>query len=132
MLLLPFNAQAELHLLVPSNLLQQECARSAPTNTVEALCARAHFLRVFPGSLINPPNRQKLHVGHSIEIFQQKLHFAPAVMACPRAWVLNSVAKVVCCVQNLRAALMKPKSLQTSVSKRGTRAESFLVSLLVL
>ena len=35
--------------------------------TVEALCARAHFLRVFPGSLMNPPNRQKLHVGHSIE-----------------------------------------------------------------
>ena len=27
---------------------------------------------------------------------------------------------------------MKPKSLQTSVSKRGARAESFLVSLLVL
>ena len=26
---------------------------------------------------------------------------------------------------------MKPKSLQTSVSKRGARAESFLVSLLV-
>ena len=27
---------------------------------------------------------------------------------------------------------MKPKSLQTSVSKRGARAEFFLVSLLVL
>ena len=27
---------------------------------VEALCARAHFLRVFSGSLMNPPNRQKL------------------------------------------------------------------------
>ena len=27
---------------------------------------------------------------------------------------------------------MKPKSLQTSVSKRGARAESFLVSFLVL
>ena len=33
---------------------------------------------------------------------------------------------------HLRAASMKPKSLQTSVSKRGARAESFLVSLLVL
>ena len=28
--------------------------------TVEALCATAHFLRVFSGSLMNPPNRQKL------------------------------------------------------------------------
>ena len=28
--------------------------------TVEALCARAHCLRVFSGSLMNPPNRQKL------------------------------------------------------------------------
>ena len=28
--------------------------------TVEALCARAHFLRVFSGSLMNPPNRQKM------------------------------------------------------------------------
>ena len=33
---------------------------------------------------------------------------------------------------HLRAASTKPKSLQTSVSKRGARAESFLVSLLVL
>ena len=33
---------------------------------------------------------------------------------------------------HLRAASMKPKSLQTSVSKGGARAESFLVSLLVL
>ena len=35
-------------------------------------------------------------------------------------------------VLHLRAASMKPKSLQTSVSKGGARAESFLVSLLVL
>ena len=28
--------------------------------TVEALCATAHFLRIFSGSLMNPPNRQKL------------------------------------------------------------------------
>ena len=34
--------------------------------------------------------------------------------------------------RHLRAASTKPKSLQTSVSKRGARAESFLVSLLVL
>ena len=33
---------------------------------------------------------------------------------------------------HFRAASIKPKSLQTSVSKRGARAESFLVSLLVL
>ena len=34
--------------------------------------------------------------------------------------------------RHLRAASVKPKSLQTSVSKRGARTESFLVSLLVL
>ena len=40
--------------------------------------------------------------------------------------------KFVYVCRHLRAASMKPKSLQTSVSKRGARAESFLVSLLVL
>ena len=51
-------------------------------------------------------------------------------VACPRAWVLKAVAKFVC--RHLRAVSIKPKSLQTSVSKRDARAESFLVRLLVL
>ena len=103
--------------------------------TVEALWARAHFLRVFPGSLTNPPNRQKLWATPSRR-FQQELHFTPTVIAeimwgtlngaisgilgaghgmaerdaagcpsksvaCPRAWVLNSVAKFVYCVQTV-------------------------------
>ena len=115
--------------------------------TVEALCARAHFLRVFPGSLMNPPtvkNCGPLHrddfnrscilllrllptsCGHNewryfrhtwCSIGQSRA--APGhgmaerdaagcpsrSVACPRAWVLNSVAKFVCCVQTLEGRL---------------------------
>ena len=107
--------------------------------TVEALCARAHFLRVFPGSLMNPPNRQKT-VGHSIETISTGVALCSygycrnhvgtmngaisgilgaghgmaerdaagcpsKSVACPRAWVLNSVAKFVYCVQTLEGRL---------------------------
>ena len=44
--------------------------------TVEALCARAHFLRVFFG-LVNEPAKPSKNVGR----FQQELHFAPTVTA---------------------------------------------------
>ena len=43
--------------------------------TVEALCARAHFLRVF--RLVNEPSKPSKTVAHSIE----KLHFDPTVVA---------------------------------------------------
>ena len=45
---------------------------------------------------------------------------------------LNSILQFVNSVQTLESRLDEPKSLQTSVSKTGARAESFLVSLLVL
>ena len=51
-------------------------------------------------------------------------------VACSSAWVLNSVSNLYTVCRHLRAALIKPKSLQTSVSKHA-RAESFLVCLLV-
>ena len=38
------------------------------------------FYGVFPGSLMNPPNRQKLWATPSRR-FQQELHFAPTVIA---------------------------------------------------
>ena len=108
------------------------------------------FYGFFPGSLMNPPNRQKLWATPSRR-FQQELHFACMAygycrnhvgtingaisgilgalsakggrapghgmaerdaagcpsksVACPRAWVLNSVAKFVYCVQTLEGRL---------------------------
>ena len=38
--------------------------------TVEALCARAHFLRVFSG-LVNEPAKPSKTVGHSIDDFNR-------------------------------------------------------------
>ena len=49
--------------------------------TVEAPCARPHFLKGFSGSLMNPLNRQKLRITPSRRL-QQKLHCAPTIVYC--------------------------------------------------
>ena len=80
--------------------------------TVEAICARAHFLRVFLGSLMNLPNRPKLWATPSRR-FQQELHFArtvteimwaqsrfPAKLVQGTAWrsvTLQESVKIVAC-----------------------------------
>ena len=52
----------------------------APCSNCGGPLCKGTFLRVFPGSLMNPPNRQKLWATPSRR-FQQELHFAPTVIA---------------------------------------------------
>ena len=49
-----------LHGIVLGTQHPSKYAWKQPFQTVETLCARAHFLQVFPGSFVHPSNRQKL------------------------------------------------------------------------
>ena len=103
---------------------------------------QGHFLRVFPGSLMNLPIRPKCeplhrddfnrsctypdHVGKTNGAVSNELH---GMAERDAAWKLNSVAKFMHCVQTLESRLDAPKSLQTFVLKRDARI--FLVSLIL-